>query len=301
MSVVQVFILENLFMNPVVEHFFDPVTFTFSYVVFDEETLDAVIVDPVLDYDSASGEISYQSANKLLEFVKKKQLTVEWILETHAHADHITAAQYLREKLQAKVAIGQGIVKAQKHFAVVFNLTNDFATDGRQFDHRFTDHEIFKLGSIDCKVIATPGHTDDSMTYLIGDAAFIGDTMFHPQVGTARCDFPGGDARTLYQSIQKILSLPADTRLFLCHDYPTIDRLPIYQVSIEQQRQKNIHVSQQATERDFIAFRQERDGMLAAPKLIYPSIQINIAAGKLPSAESNQCQYIKIPLTVKKD
>jgi len=301
MSVVQVFTLEKLVMNPVVEHFFDPFTFTFSYVVFDEESQDAVIIDPVLDYDTASGEISYQSANKLLAFVKQKQLTVEWILETHAHADHITAAQYLREELSAKVAIGQGIVKAQKHFAEVFNLDTDFATDGRQFDYRFTDNETFKLGSIDCKVIATPGHTDDSMTYLIGDAAFIGDTMFHPQVGTARCDFPGGDAKTLYQSIQKILSLPADTRLFLCHDYPTIDRLPIYQVSIEQQRQKNIHVSQQATERDFIAFRQERDGMLAAPKLIYPSIQINIAAGKLPSAESNQCQYLKIPLTVKKD
>lgn len=287
-------------MTPAVEHFFDPITFTFSYVVYDQQTLSAIIIDPVLDYDAASGEISYQSANKLLAFVKRKQLIVEWVLETHAHADHITAAQYLREKLGGKVGIGQGIVKAQKHFASVFNLDDNFATDGRQFDHCFRDNEVFTLGDIACKAIATPGHTDDSMTYLIGDAAFIGDTLFHPEVGTARCDFPGGDAKVLYHSIQKILSLPAQTRLFLCHDYPPVGRLPIYQVSIEQQRQKNIHVNQHATERDFIAFRQERDGMLSAPKLIYPSIQINIAAGNLPKAESNTAQYIKIPLTIKK-
>ena len=288
-------------MFPVVEHFFDPVTFTFSYVVFDEKTQHAVIIDPVSDYDTASGEISYQSANKLLAFVNKNNLRVEWIMETHAHADHITAAQYLQDQLQAKVAIGEGIVKAQKHFAKVFNLDDNFAIDGRQFDHRFIDNESFKLGNINCKVMSTPGHTDDSMTYLIGDAAFIGDTLFHPQIGTARCDFPGGDAKILYQSIQKILNLPEDTRLFLCHDYPTINRLPISQVSIEKQRQSNIHVNERVTEQDFIAFRQERDAMLSAPKLIYPSIQINIAAGKLPSVESNQCQYLKIPITVKKD
>lgn len=288
-------------MFPLVEHFFHPASFTFSYVAFDDETQDAVIIDPVLDYDASSGEISYQSANKLLAFIEKNKLNVEWILETHAHADHITAAQYLSDKLQAKVAIGKGIVKAQKHFSKVFNLGDDFANNDGQFDHFFTDNECFMLGNINCTAIATPGHTDDSMTYLIGDAAFIGDTLFNPQIGTARCDFPGGDAKKLYQSIQRILSLPDNTRLFLCHDYPEADQLPVYQVSIKNQRQENIHLKKCTTEQDFIAFRQLRDKGLSVPKLIHPSIQINIAAGKLPSAESNQIQYVKIPLTIKKD
>jgi len=288
-------------MKPVVEHFFDPDTFTFSYVVFDEKTKDAVIIDSVLDYEAASGVISYISANKLLAFIDEKQLKVDWILETHAHADHLTAAQYLCKKLNAKVAIGKGIAKVQKHFAKVFNLDEGFAIGGQQFDHNFADGDTFKLGNIDCKIIATPGHTEDSVTYLIGDAAFVGDTLFHPSVGTARCDFPGGDAQTLYYSIQKILNLPNDTRLFLCHDYPPVNRLPTFQVTIEQQRKNNIHINDAASEQDFIHYRESRDAMLSAPKLIYPAIQVNIAAGHLPKIESNQQMYFKIPLTIKED
>ncbi|MEW6990318.1 MBL fold metallo-hydrolase [Colwelliaceae bacterium 6441] len=284
-------------MSPSVKPFFDSTTSTFSYVVFDEQKRVGVIIDPVLDFDLASGEVSYQSAEKLLAFITKEKLTIEWILETHAHADHLSAAQFLRLHTHAKVAIGAGIINVQKTFKTVFNLAENFATDGSQFDHCFDDDETFILGSFDVKVLPTPGHTNDSVTYLIGDAAFIGDTLFHPEVGTARCDFPGGDAHMLYQSIQKLLNLPKQTRLFLCHDYPENNRQPTCQVSIEEQCAENIHVKDSYSEKDFITVRQTRDKQMAVPKLLYPSVQVNIAAGNLPKAESNQQVYLKLPVT----
>lgn len=285
-------------MNPVVEHFFDQQTCTFTYVVFDEENSVGAIIDPVLDFDLASGQVNYQSANLVLEFIEKNALKIEWILETHAHADHLTAAQYLSEKTGAKIAIGSGIKGVQQTFKAVFNLPENFATDGSQFDHCFENNEHFQIGNIDVNIMATPGHTDDSVTYLIGDAAFIGDTMFHPQLGTARCDFPGGDAAVLYQSIQRILSLPSDTRIFLCHDYPDAGREPICQVTIAEQKAKNIHINDGNSETKFIDFRTNRDSELQVPKLLYPSVQVNIAAGLFPTIENNQ-PYLKIPVIVK--
>lgn len=285
-------------MSPVVKHFFDPNTYTFSYVVYDEIERVGVIIDPVLDFDVPSGEVSHNSAEKLLAFINKEKLSIEWILETHAHADHLSGAQYLKSKTSAKVAIGIGITSVQKTFKGVFNFPESFATDGSQFDHCFRDDEVFMVGSFDVKVLSTPGHTNDSVTYLIGDAAFIGDTLFHPNVGTARCDFPGGDSHMLYLSIQKILNLPPDTRLFLCHDYPEKTREPIYQVSIEEQRAKNIHINDSFSEQDFISFRKSRDKQLAVPKLLYPAIQVNIAAGVFPSEEGVQQRYLKLPVNM---
>lgn len=283
-------------MNPVVKHFFDPATFTFSYVAFDPDNKVGVIVDPVLDFDQASGQISYKSADQLLAYIEQEGLTIEWILETHAHADHITAAQYLRSKTQAKIAIGSGISQVQKTFKSVFNLAAEFNVDGSQFDQCFEDNDQINIGELTLTVMATPGHTNDSMTYVIGDAAFIGDTMFHPQVGTARCDFPGGDAAMLYHSIQRILKLPEHTRIFLCHDYPEDGREPICQVTIEQQKASNIHVNDSNSEQDFIEFRTKRDDQLGMPKLLYPSVQVNIAAGEFPQPEENGQVYLKAPV-----
>ena len=282
-------------MNPIVEHFYDEATGTFSYIVQDAFSNQALIVDPVLNFDLASGECDYSSANELLSHIATHNLQVAWILETHAHADHLTAAQYLKEKTGAKVAIGKGIVQVQQTFRTFFNFGRSFAVDGSQFDHCFSDGDSFMLGETSVQVLATPGHTNDSVTYLIGNAAFIGDTLFHPELGTARCDFPGGNASLLYQSIQKLLALPVNTRLFLCHDYPEGGREPVCQVSIDEQKASNIHVNDGNSESDFVRFREQRDKQLAVPKLIYPAVQVNIAAGHLPARESNGTHYLKIP------
>ncbi|MCO4799034.1 MAG: MBL fold metallo-hydrolase [Colwelliaceae bacterium] len=283
-------------MSPLVKHFFDHNTSTFTYVVFDEQKRVGVIIDPVLDFDVSSGKVAYQSADKLLAFINKEQLSIEWILETHAHADHLSSAQYLKSKTFAKIAIGIGITRVQETFKRVFDFPESFATDGSQFDHCFSNDEVFMMGNFEVKVLSTPGHTNDSVTYLIGDTAFIGDTLFHPSLGTARCDFPGGDSHMLYQSIQKILSLPEQTRLFLCHDYPENERVPIFQISIAEQRAKNIHINDNFSEKDFITFRQNRDKQLAVPKLLYPAVQVNIAAGNFPESENNQQVYLKLPV-----
>lgn len=287
-------------MQPEVKSFFDPATFTFTYVVYDEQSKEAVVIDPVMDFDQPSGQIDYRSANIVLEYIKSNGLVVKWVLETHAHADHLTAAQYFKEKTGADVAIGAGIAKVQTTFKDVFNLPENFKTDGSQFDRCFTDGEQFSVGKMNITVLETPGHTNDSVTYLIGDAAFIGDTMFHPEVGTARCDFPGGDASMLYSSIQRILSLPENTRLFLCHDYPSAGREPVCQVSIAEQRQQNIHVHDGNSEQDFISFRTSRDAQLAVPKLLYPSVQINVDAGHIPEPEANGKSYMKAPIVLPK-
>jgi len=283
-------------MRPLIKHFFDQQTSTFTYVVYDENKRVGAIIDPVLNFDADSGRVSYQSANEVLAFVDQENIEIQWILETHAHADHLTSAQYLREKTSAKIAIGSGITSVQATFKKVFNFSETFLTDGSQFDHCFNDNDIFMLGDIKVSVLSTPGHTNDSVTYVIGDAAFIGDTMFHPEVGTARCDFPGGDAAMLYQSIQRIFSLPTDTRIFLCHDYPEGGRQPQCQVTISDQQANNIHVNVRNKKEDFIAFRTMRDNKLAVPKLLYPAVQVNIAAGQFPAPENNQHTYLKTPI-----
>lgn len=283
-------------MNPQVKSFHDPDTATFTYVVYDHENGRAAVIDPVLDYDAAGARTSNASADRVLEFLRDHRLTVEWILETHAHADHLTAAAYLKDKTGAKVAIGRGITRVQDRFKALFGLAPGFAVDGRQFDHLFDDGDRFRIGELEARVIATPGHTDDSLTYLIGDAAFVGDTVFGADTGTARADFPGGDARTLYRSIQKLLELPDETRLFLCHDYPPDGREPCAQTSPVEQREHNVHVGGETDEETFVRMRTERDATLPVPKLILPALQVNIAAGELPTAEANGIRYLRMPL-----
>jgi glyoxylase-like metal-dependent hydrolase (beta-lactamase superfamily II) len=282
---------------PDIAAFFDEPTFTVSYVVSDPTTGDAVIIDPVLDFDPASGRTAHASANKLLEFVANKGLTVRFILETHVHADHLTAAQYLREKTGASIGIGSNITLIQETFAEVFNIETGFSRDGSQFDRLFADGDTFNLGNIAVDVIHTPGHTPNCSVYKIGDAVFVGDTLFMPDFGTARCDFPGGDARTLYQSIHRILALPGDTRLFMCHDYQAPGR-PRYawETTVAEERADNIHVHDGISEADFVAMREQRDATLSMPKLILPAVQVNIRAGEPPPAESNGISYLKLPL-----
>lgn len=283
-------------MNAQVTSFYDPATFTFTYVVYDRDGGRAAVVDPVLDFDPASARTSTASADRVLEFVRAHRLTVDWILETHAHADHLTAAAYLKRETGGKVAIGRGITQVQERYKALFGLEPEFATDGSQFDRLFTDGDTFDIGGLQARVLATPGHTDDSLTYLIGDAAFVGDTVFAPETGTARVDFPGGDARKLYRSIRALFDLPEDTRLFLCHDYPPADRSPQAQSSIHDQRQSNVHVGGTADEEAFVKMRTERDANLAAPKLILPALQVNIRAGELPAADVNGIRYLRLPL-----
>ncbi len=283
-------------MNPLVEPFFDPATSTFTYVVYDHPGGHAVIIDPVLDFDAAAGRTGMASADRVLAFVAQQSLTVPWILETHAHADHLTAAPYLRTKLGARIAIGRGIVAVQQRFKVLFNLEPGFATDGSQFDHLFVEGDSFEAGALRGRVLATPGHTDDSLTYVIGDAAFVGDTVFAPDTGTARCDFPGGDAGRLYDSIQKLFALPEHTRLFLCHDYPPSDRAPNGQTGVAEQKRANVHVGGQASAADFVRMRTARDATLPVPRLILPSLQVNIRAGQLPPPDDNGIRYLRLPL-----
>ncbi|MCY7354080.1 MAG: MBL fold metallo-hydrolase [Lysobacter sp.] len=283
-------------MNPQVESFRDPLTSTFSYVVYDAPGGHAAIIDPVLDYDSPSARTDTALADRLLAFVRKHDLKVDWILETHAHADHLSAGGYLRDQLGAKLAIGRGIITVQERFKQLFNLDPDFVADGSQFDHLFNEGETFTIGGLTGHTLATPGHTDDSLTYVIGDAAFIGDTMFAPDTGTARCDFPGGDAHKLYDSIHKIFGLPADTRIFLCHDYPPGDREPAAQTSVAAQQTSNVHVRDGVSEADFVRMRNERDASLPEPKLILPALQVNIRGGRLPPPDGNGISYLRLPL-----
>lgn len=282
--------------SPVVEPFYDKDTGTFSYVVYDQVGGMAVIIDPVLDYEPAGARTSTVSADALLAFVRSKLLTVAWILETHAHADHLSAAGYLADQLQAPVAIGRGIVQVQQHFKTLFGLGDEFIADGSQFDRLFEDADSFNVGGLTARVIATPGHTDDSLTYVIGDAAFVGDTVFAADTGTARCDFPGGDAHRLYASIQRILALPADTRIYLCHDYPGSRREAQAQSSIDEQKQHNLHLKDGTDEAAFVQMREQRDATLPVPKLILPALQVNIRGGRLPEPDGNGVRYLRLPL-----
>lgn len=279
-----------------VEAFLDRDSETFSYVVYDRTGGHAAIIDPVLDYDAKSGRTRTDGAQRLVDFVRAHQLTVDWILETHAHADHLSAAPFIREQLGGQIAIGEKIVEVQKIFRDVFNLEKQFLTDGSQFDKLFAEGETFQVGELDAEVFYTPGHTPADMSWRIGDAVFVGDTLFMPDVGTARCDFPGGDAHTLYQSIQRLLSMDDSTRLFMCHDYPAGRREHQYLTTVADQKKHNIHVHEGVSEQAFVDMRQQRDRTLEMPRLILPSIQLNVRAGQMPPAEDNGTVYFKIPV-----
>ena len=286
-------------MNAHIEPFFDPATFTYSYVVSDPQTRQCAVIDSVLDYDPASGRTSHATAQRLVDYVREQDLKVQWLLETHVHADHLSAAPYLRQQLGGQLAIGDRITVVQDTFGKLFNAGTGFATDGRQFDHLFHDGDTFRVGNIQARAIHTPGHTPACMTYVIGDAAFVGDTLFMPDYGTARCDFPGGDARTLYQSIQKLFALPGDTRVFMCHDYKAPGREEfLYETTIAAEREHNVHVHAGISEDQFVSMRTARDATLGMPTLILPSVQINMRGGELPEPESNGTRYLKIPLDV---
>jgi glyoxylase-like metal-dependent hydrolase (beta-lactamase superfamily II) len=279
-----------------VQAFFDEATFTVSYVVSDPESRCAAIIDPVLDYEPHSGRTSTSSVDRLIDYIKDSELNVDWILETHVHADHLSGAPVVKKQVAGQTAIGAQVVAVQSTFKRIFNLS-DLATDGSQFDHLFADGETFKVGNIDARVLATPGHTPACVTYVIGDAAFVGDTLFMPDFGTARTDFPGGSAAQLYSSIRKILALPGATRLFMCHDYKAPGRDDYaWETSVTEQRDNNVHISSNVTEEAFIALREGRDRQLGMPKLLLPSIQVNVRAGALPVAEDNGIRYLKIPL-----
>ena len=281
-------------MNPHIQAFFDAVTATVTYVVHDGSA--CAIIDSVLDYDPKSGRSGTASADRVVDYVRENGLDTQWLLETHAHADHLSAAPYLQRKLGGVIAIGQSIRTVQGVFKQIFNLEPEFQLDGSQFGRLFADGETFKIGKLEATAIHVPGHTPADMAYLIGDAAFVGDTMFMPDVGTARCDFPGGNAHELYRSIQRLLSLPGDTRLFMCHDYPPNGRDANWQTSVAEQRNANIHVRDGISEDDFVAMRTRRDATLSMPTLILPAIQVNIRAGHFPPPEDNGVRYLKIPV-----
>ena len=285
-------------LMPVVHGIFDKATWTVTYVVHGGTGTACAIIDSVLDYDPKSGRTKTVSADKVIDYVKAHDLKVAWILETHAHADHLSAAPYLKQQLGGMIAIGERITHVQTVFKGLFNLEPEFRTDGAQFDRLLSDGESFRVGELTGQVIAVPGHTPACVAYRFADTVFVGDTLFMPDVGTARCDFPGGDARTLYASIRKILSLPAQTRLFMCHDYPPDDRPIAFETTVASQRHSNIHVREGISEKEFIDMRIRRDATLEMPVLILPSVQINIRAGQMPPAESNGTAYIKIPINV---
>jgi glyoxylase-like metal-dependent hydrolase (beta-lactamase superfamily II) len=278
-----------------IQSFFDPDTFTVTHVVSDPVRKRAAIIDSVLDYDPKSGRTSHASADKVVAYVKEAGLGVDWLLETHAHADHLSAAPYLQAQLGGGIGIGRHICAVQGVFKKVFNA-KDMNTEGAEFDHLFEDGEQFKIGDLEVRVMHTPGHTPACLTYVIGQDAFVGDTLFMPDYGTARCDFPGGDAATLFQSIQKVLALPPQTKLHLCHDYPPEGREPAWETTVAQQRADNIHVHEGVTQAEFVALRQARDKTLAMPVLILPAVQVNVRAGHLPPPEDNGVTYLKIPI-----
>lgn len=283
--------------TPIVESFFDKNTNTVTHIAIDPSTNKVAIIDSVLDYEPHAAKTSFESANRIINFIEKHNYQVQWLIETHAHADHLSAAPYLQEKLGGKLAINAKIKVVQEVFGKIFNFGTEFARDASQFDHLFEDNEKFKLGNIDAHVIYTPGHTPADSTVIIGDAAFVGDTMFMPDFGTARCDFPGGSAETLYNSIQRIYQLPDQTRLFMCHDYLPQGRTEFaWETTVLEQKNNNIHVAQNKDMQTFIETRTARDKTLGMPRLIIPSIQVNINAGKLPAKEENGTSYLKIPL-----
>lgn len=283
-----------------IEMFFDKDSSTFSYVVSDKSSGMAAVIDPVLDYDAAAGQVSTAGADSILAYLDANKLTLQWILETHAHADHLSAAHYLHTKTGAPVAIGEGIKKVQQTFKLVFNIGDDELTaKGDYFDKLFADNEVFSIGNLEAKVINTPGHTNDSVSYLIAGNLFVGDSLFMPDSGTARCDFPGGDAHVLFRSIQRIYQLPDETQIFMCHDYQPGGRELKYQTSVLEQKTQNIHVKADTSEQEFVQKREARDQTLAVPRLIYPSVQVNIRGGQLPKAEQNGVSYMKIPLKQK--
>ncbi|AOS97692.1 putative metallo-hydrolase [Microbulbifer aggregans] len=283
--------------KPVVQPFLDRDTETWSYVVYDHSGGSAAVIDPVLDYDAASGRTTTGGAEKIIEFVKAENLTVEWVLETHAHADHLSAAPFIRDQLGGKIAIGDHIRQVQTIFREVFNLEKQFLIDGSQFDHLFHDGDTFTIGELEGQVIYAPGHTPADMAWLIGDALFVGDTLFLPDVGSARCDFPGGDATTLYRSAKKLLSLPEETRMFMCHDYPPAGKREHQcETTVAEQKRSNIHLRDEVSEQEFVKMRTERDATLPMPRLIIPSIQVNIRAGQMPPAEDNGTVYLKVPI-----
>ncbi|MEO5626409.1 MAG: MBL fold metallo-hydrolase [Dokdonella sp.] len=283
-------------MRALVRSFHHAASGTWTHVVVDGATRIAAIIDPVLDFDPASGRIESGSAQRILEYVETADLRVEWILETHAHADHLSAGAWLRERTQAKLAIGTGIVEVQRTFKRLLDLDDEFVADGSQFDRLFADGDRFQVGTLDVCVIATAGHTPDSISYVAGDAVFVGDTVFAPYAGTARCDFPGGDAATLYRSIRALYALPDTTRVFLCHDYPAPDATPLAEVSIAAEKAANTHLQTTTSEADFVALRTRRDGTLAVPKLLWPAIQFNIRGGRLPPGNSEGRAFLKLPV-----
>jgi len=283
-------------MEPQIEAFFDPITSTVTYVVYDEPGGRAAVIDPVLDYDPKSGRTGTDSADRVLAFLAARRLKLDWILETHAHADHLSSARHIKRRAGGRIGIGEHIREVQGVFKKIFNLEPDFRLDGSQFDHLFAEDETFRIGGLEGKALFVPGHTPADMAYQIGDAVFIGDTMFMPDVGTARCDFPGGNARLLYRSMRRLLSLPEETRLFMCHDYPPAGRQPAWETTVRAERSANIHIRDGVTEQQFVAMRTARDSTLELPVLILPSVQINIRAGELPPAEENGISYLKIPV-----
>ena len=288
-------------MNPLihVQAFLDQDSETYSYVVADITTGLAIVIDPVLDFDYKSGRTSTHSAQQMLDYIQQRSFQLQWVLETHAHADHLSAAPFFKEKTGALIGIGEHIRDVQAIFKKVFNLEKEFLPNGAQFDRLFADGDLLQVGSLNIKVMHTPGHTPADLAYIINEEmAFVGDTIFQPDVGTARCDFPGGSAKTLYQSIRKLLSLPTETRIYICHDYPTPHRQHEPMTSVEEQREHNIHVRDGISEADFVAKREARDKTLSMPRLILPSIQVNIRAGQMPPAEENGAVYLKVPINM---
>ena len=283
--------------QPVVRSFFHEPTNTASYVVHDRTRLRGAVIDSVLDFDAASGRTSTAAADELIDYVQQQGIGVDWLLETHAHADHLSAAPYLQKRLGGKLAIGREIVAVQQAFGKIFNFGAEFAQDGSEFDRLFADGDAFSIGAIPAIVMHVPGHTPADVAYVIGDVVFAGDTLFMPDYGTARADFPGGDARTLYRSIRRLLSLPEETRLFLCHDYKAPGRANYaWETTVGAERSENVHVHQGVDEDAFVAMRTQRDAKLGMPKLILPSIQVNIRGGNLPPAEENGARYLKLPI-----
>jgi glyoxylase-like metal-dependent hydrolase (beta-lactamase superfamily II) len=290
--------------QPLVQPFFDVASSTFSYVVYDREGGSAAVIDSVMAFNAASASTSTKEVDEIIGFLAAKQLTLQWILETHAHADHLSAAPYLQRRVGGKTGIGAGIAEVQRVFNGIYNFDGESAAQSKVFDHLFADNELFSIGNLDVRVMAVPGHTPADVAYVVGDAVFVGDTLFMPDVGTARCDFPGGDAHALYASTQRLLALPSDTKMYVCHDYapkncagvPT--REPQSVASVAAQRANNIHVREGISESEFVAMRRARDVTLGVPAIMLPAIQVNIRAGHLPTPEANGTSYLKIPLNV---
>lgn len=280
-----------------IEGFFDSQTNTISYVITDVQTAQCAVIDSVLDFDYASGKIEYKNADSIIYYITKNKLTLQWLVETHVHADHLSAAPYIQKQLGGKIAISKEIIKVQDIFGKIFNAGTEFERDGSQFDLLLGDNDNYQIGTLQATAIHTPGHTPACMAHIVGDAVFVGDTLFMPDGGTARADFPGGDAHMLYKSIQKILSLPDETRLFVCHDYMPNGRAVSWQTTIAEQKLKNIHIGGDITEAEFVKLREERDKTLSSPTLIMPSIQVNMRAGNMPPSEDNGSTYLKLPIS----